>query len=170
MNTFITKINETFANVVKDYVTFISKCNNLNTLIDSNILDINDLFHVSVSLSDIAVQLQNINFKLDSYPIQPISNDNDTNDTKAIENTYNNILSTETNINKTCKDLLPIFMLYLMMIDKDSILNSNTFGNQTPNETSPELRTSPEAKTSYTFKNILQNIQLQNYNNPDDLD
>ena len=112
MDKYISSIEKTFEGIQEDYNIL------LPILKDSELLkqcenqfniDISDISYIATLVSDLAVQLQEVRMKLES---SDILNDRQ----QDIDNSNNN--------------LLPLILLYSMKTDKESILNSKTFGKK----------------------------------------
>ena len=131
------------------------KCNNimtnfanLNLYIFNNNTTIpyENLILLELSINDFAKQMQSIFYLINEEKTENDNNDNN-NDKPTLEylhddkcnndkcnNDKNDIFNEYENnnklVDKTLINLMPLFFLYIMMIDKNSILNSKTFNTQ----------------------------------------
>ena len=192
-NNILENLNKTFSEITEKYITFCSNFYMKQNSINNDELLQNDIMVLQVSMNDLTIQLQNLNFKMD---ILDDNDTTDTKDTKDTKDTNNTILKTDnendntasdnldptTNqlIDKTMKEMLPLFLCALMNNDKDSILNNNTFMQnikETMNLISNTTQTSLKCQSnSYTQPNMstisrqTQAFSEKYVNNPDDLD
>ena len=190
-NNILENLNKTFSEITEKYISFCSNFSMKQNAINNDELLQNDITVLQISMSDLTVQLQNINFKMDI-----LDNTNENNKTNENNNTNNTILKTynvndntasdnldpTTNylIDKTMKEMLPLFLCALMNNDKDSILNNNTFMQnikETMNLISNTTQTPIKCQSnSYTQPNMTtisrqtQAFSEKYVNNPDDLD
>lgn len=111
------KLNNSLNEIVKNYLYFSNKIAIKKKYIDDDEILNNEIKYLQISMFDLVIQLQNLNFKLDNIDDESITSNSD------IEFKTNKLLD------KTINDMLPLFMLALMNNDKDSILNSNIFMN-----------------------------------------
>jgi hypothetical protein len=112
MDKYISSIEKTFEEVQQDYnillpilkdSVLLKKCE------DDCLIDISDISYIATLVSDLAVQLQDIRLKIESSPI---------------------FSDTQQNTENSNNPLLPLILLYAMKTDKDSLLNSKTFGKK----------------------------------------
>ncbi len=112
MDKYISSIEKTFEELQEDYNTIIPilKDSELLTKCENEChIDISEISYIATLISDLAVQLQDIRIKIESSNIfNPKQEDID------IKN----------------NPLLPLILLYAMKTDKQSILNSDTFGKK----------------------------------------
>lgn len=117
-NNIIEGLNKAYNEFSQNYITF---CSNFafkrQDIMNDSIL-VNELMMFEVSINDLVIQLQNINFKLDMIQ-NNLSQNNDTIPPLDI--------NTNKLIDKTMKEMMPLFFCALMNNDKNSILNNNTF-------------------------------------------
>lgn len=124
MDKYISSIENTFNNLQEDldYVLPILKDNKKCKQLENNsIIDITDISYIMTLVTDLSVQLQDIRIKIESLNLtnsRPITNDDD-----DIKN----------------NPLLPLFLLFAMIKDPNSILNSNTFGKKDNNQNFADL-------------------------------
>jgi hypothetical protein len=112
MDKYISSIEKTFEEVQQDYSILLPILKDsvlLKKYEDDCLIDISDISYIATLVSDLAVQLQDIRLKIESSPIL--------NDTQQNTENSNN-------------PLVPLILLYAMKTDKDSLLNSKTFGNK----------------------------------------
>lgn len=112
-------LNKSFSNMSQSYVSICSKLGIYNKTIKDDIILRNELMLLQVSMNDLEIQVQNICYKLDALET----------DITICQNIQ---LDTNTNnlIDKTIKDMLPLFCLALMNNDDKSILRNNEFNNE----------------------------------------
>jgi hypothetical protein len=192
-NTVLDNLNKTFSEITEKYISICSKFGINKNAINNDELLQNDIMVLQVSMNDLTIQLQNLNFKmdiLDDNDTKDTNNNKDTKDTRDTilktynvnDNTASDNLDPTTNqlIDKTMKEMLPLFLCALMNNDKDSILNNNTFMQnikETMNLISNTTQTSLKCQSnSYTQPNMTtisrqtQAFSEKYVNNPDDLD
>ena len=112
MDKYISSIEKTFEELQQDYnilLPILKDSELLKKCEDDFLIDISDISYIATLVSDLAVQLQDIRLKIESSPIL--------NDTQQNTENSNN-------------PLLPLILLYAMKTDKDSLLNSKTFGKK----------------------------------------
>jgi hypothetical protein len=137
-NTVLDNLNKTFSEITEKYISICSKFGINKNAINNDELLQNDIMVLQVSMNDLTIQLQNLNFKMDILDdTKDTKNTKDTKDTRDTilktdnenDNTASDNLDLTTNnlIDKTMKEMLPLFLCALMNNDKDSILNNNTF-------------------------------------------
>lgn len=145
-------LNKNFNNLTQKQTNITQKYNNISLhfpkLLNNNIIQyekINDLEislnELDVSLNDLDIQLQTFLYIIEQVNnMEKVNNINETNDLDSIDETnkniqkqYEEIKQTDKLIDTTINKMLPLFMLCLMMIDKNSILNSNRFGKNNNN-------------------------------------
>ena len=134
----IEPLNNSLNEIVQNYLSICSNFAIKQKDIESDEILKNEIILLHVSMNDLVIQLQNINFKINTLPhlentLPELTNPNTTisatatnpnTDKKTDKNKNTNAL-----LDKTINDMLPLFMLALMNNDKDSLLNSNTFMN-----------------------------------------
>lgn len=123
----IEPLNNSLNEIVQNYLSICSNFEIKKKDIESDEILKNEIILLQVSMNDLVIQLQNINFKINTLPHLESTLPESTNpntDKKTDKNTNTNAL-----LDKTINDMLPLFMLALMNNDKDSLLNSNTFMN-----------------------------------------
>ncbi len=192
-NTVLDNLNKTFSEITEKYISICSKFGINKNAINNDELLQNDIMVLQVSMNDLTIQLQNLNFKMDILDDNDTTDTKDTKDTKDTNNTIlktdnendntasdNLDLTTNNLIDKTMKEMLPLFLCALMNNDKDSILNNNTFMQnikETMNLISNTTQTSLKCQSnSYTQPNMTtisrqtQAFSEKYVNNPDDLD
>ena len=138
----IEPLNNSLNEIMQNYLSICSNFEIKKKDIESNEILKNEIILLHVSMNDLVIQLQNINFKLNTLPhleniLPEATNPNittiSTATATATATNPNTDKNTDKNTNalldKTINDMLPLFMLALMNNDKDSLLNSNTFMN-----------------------------------------
>lgn len=113
MDKYISSIEKTFEEIQEDYNILLPVLKDsvlLKKCEDECNIDITEISYIATLVSDLAVQLQEVRMKIES---SDIFNSRQTD----IENIKHN-------------PLLPLVLLYAMKTDKDSLLNSNTFGKK----------------------------------------
>lgn len=113
MDKYISSIENTFEEIQEDYniiLPILKDSELLKKCEDQCNIDISDISYIATLVSDLAVQLQEVRMKIESSDILNARQPN-----------------TE-NINDN--PLLPLILLYAMKTDKESILNSDTFGKK----------------------------------------
>jgi len=110
----------------------------------SNVSNVNNINNIN--------NINDVNDMNDMNDVNDINNINDVN----YVNDVNNINNTNKLVDKTLKNMLPLFFFYLMAIDNNSILNSKTFGNLNINN---NLNGEPKINISSEIE-----IEIKNYN------
>ena len=122
---YMNKLNYTFTTITKDY-NYISS--NFTKLLNCDIIPYDNLTDLDISMNDLSINLQTLLFMIEHAVM------NDTNDTNVKEQInknqeqYEKQKKTDLLVDTTLTKMLPIFLLCLMMFDKESILNFNSFG------------------------------------------
>jgi len=125
-NNIVEGLNKAFNEFSQNYIAFCSSFAFKKEDINSDALLVNELMMLEISINDLVIQLQNINVKIDALQSRDIDNE---------EPFHSGVgsaippLDKNTNklINKTMKEMMPVFLCALMNNDKNSILNNNTF-------------------------------------------
>jgi hypothetical protein len=128
-NNIIEGLNKAFNEFSQNYIAFCSSFAYKKKDINNDPLLVNELIMLEISINDLVIQLQNINVKIDALQSRNIDNEepfyygglNTEQHIKPLDNDTNKV------INKTMKEMMPLFLCALMNNDKNSILNSNTF-------------------------------------------
>ena len=110
-------ITKKISDVIKDLQFLNTK---LPYLLQNDFMYEDDLLDMDISLSDLAIHLQLICMKVEELEHARVMSIKDNrfeeeNDDKKL-------------VKQTMMKFLPLMMFYMMIIDKDSILNSKTFG------------------------------------------
>ena len=121
------EMNKTFNEMTMAYLDV---CSNLHILdnVNDDIID-NNVNKISACINDLLINLQLLKFNIENIqyneqlptsekPHSPVIENSDAN-ANANANAKNEKL-----VNKTIKDLLPLFMTYMMSIDNNSIINT----------------------------------------------
>ena len=137
INKYINKIETIFKNLTNDYNSIILK---LPNLLLNDILSYDHLLDIEVSMTDLSIHIQSILFIIEkssegSNGITDSTSENSneirdgyTTYKNKFEEEYINKQNTDKLVDTTLCDMMPLFFLYLMMIDTKSILKSKTFG------------------------------------------
>jgi len=184
-NNVLESLNNSLNEILQNYLSICSKFAMKKKYIDNDEILNNEITYLQISMNDLVIQLQNINFKIDNFKIDCLDDETLQNDVNSknilLSNTSNSTSNSNSNSNidlktnrlldKTINDLLPLFMLGLMNNDKDSILNNNTFMNNIK-ETIYSM--SNQISTTTPMQNTQNTQNTQNINNYtsciDDLD
>jgi hypothetical protein len=185
-NNVLESLNSSLNEILQNYLSICSKFAMKKKYIDNDEILNNEITYLQISMNDLVIQLQNINFKIDNFKIDCLDDEtlqNNVNsknillsNTPNISNTSNSTSNSNSNIDlktnrlldKTINDLLPLFMLGLMNNDKDSILNNNTFMNNIK-ETIYSM--SNQISTTTPMQNTQNTQNINNYTSCiDDLD
>ena len=125
--TYINEIKSAFTSIEKKYNKLFTNNNDndndnllLLELLNNGSIPQGSLIDIEVSMRTLDIELQSALFIVESINIEELSRK------QLLQNDLQR--KTDKIIDKTMSAMLPLFMLYLMMIDKDSILNSCTFG------------------------------------------
>lgn len=110
-NNIIEGLNNSFNELSQNYIAFCSNFAFKRSDINNDTVLVNELMTLEVSINDLAIQLQNINYKIAAIKSNSQPLDNDTN--KLID--------------KTMNEMMPLFFCALMNNDKNSILKDNKF-------------------------------------------
>lgn len=159
-NNIIEGLNKSFNEFSQNYIAFCSKFAFKRSDIKNNSVLINELMTLDVSINDLVIQLQNINFKIDAIQNQDEFDDGESDPP----------LDKETNklINKTMKEMMPLFFCALMNNDKKSILKDNKF-MQSAVETMSQL-SYQIPNTNITSNTSTSNTKYDSSHNVDDVD
>jgi len=174
INNVLDNLTNTFNEIVQNYISINSKFTiNIKKIENDEILS-NEVMILQVSMNDLVLQLQNINYKINCMKTADIANtntdvlDTDVLDTDALDSDAldtdvldTDALDTNTDnlINKTLNDMLPLFMVSLMNNDSNSLLNSNTFMKNikdTINNISTQLSTNQQPIPTSSAQSLAQ--------------
>lgn len=111
MTTIIEDLNKSFNELSQNYIEFCSKFAFNKSDISNDAVLVNELMTIQASINDLVIQLQNMNYKIDMIKHED----------KPLDIETNNL------INKTMKEMMPLFFCALMNNDKNSILKDNKF-------------------------------------------
>ena len=164
-------MNNLFSDITKSYLDICSNMKLLdNNSFDEDIFLENNINQVAASMNDLIINLQRLKFSIDGIldiniqsnnTLQQDNNINlkELNTQIPLQPVIPEIPNRDLNklLNKTMKDMMPLFMMHLMANDKDSILNK-------PKPTNSNL--------SYTLHNSMENINnhSSSSNDPYDVD
>jgi len=179
-NNVLESLNNSLNEILQNYLSICSKFAMKKKYIDNDEILNNEITYLQISMNDLVIQLQNINFKIDNFKIDCLDDETLQNDVNSknilLSNTSNSTSNSNSNSNidlktnrlldKTINDLLPLFMLGLMNNDKDSILNNNTFMNNIKNtmELIKKERIANKAKIVDFLTNIYVLASVDNIN------
>lgn len=170
----MTNMNNKLNNIKLNFGNLYSYIPNL--LNNNIIIPYENLILLEMSINDLSVQLQSIftvikeenaeenveqNNKLEYITeIKGFENIEDTIKIEDKEELYKH--QTEI-VNKTLIKMMPIYFLYLMMIDKESILNSSRFGKSNANNLSgvPCFYPSTNENLNNNNNNVNNNIDIE---------
>jgi hypothetical protein len=154
-------MNNDFTELTRSYLSI---CNTLETKIEvikKDPLFSNEIINCQITINDLIIQLQNIEFKIQTLQ-DNLEEDQETNKNKE----------TDKIVDKTIYDMLPLFMLHMMNNDPNSILNkqtenskqtSNQTSNQTNNQTNNQTDNKygiPKTKSTLTPDKISKMLSL----------
>ena len=121
---YMNKLNYTFTKLTTDY-NYIST--NITKLLNTEIIPYGHLTDLDISMNDLSINIQSILFIIKN------ANENDEKYTTEHiiknEEQYEKQKKTEVLVENTMQKMLPVFLLCMMMVDNESILKSNSFGN-----------------------------------------
>lgn len=126
-NNIIEGLNNAFNELSQNYKELSNGLSLKKKEIKNDELLITELMILEISINELVIQLQNINIKIDALPASDIvkvfhsGGINSELNIKPLDNDTNKL------INKTMKEMMPLFLCALMNNDKNSILNSNPF-------------------------------------------
>jgi hypothetical protein len=132
---FVTNLTKNINDVIKD-LTYLN--NKLPFLLNNEFMFPDDLLDMEISLNDLNVHLQLTCMKVEELEHARISSQQDNNKYNKEETETKTETKTQTKehldnkliIKQTFSNFLPFMMMYMMLIDKDSILHSKTFGKK----------------------------------------
>lgn len=126
---FINKLNKNFKDIKNDF-DFLSK--KLPELLNNDLMIPDDFIDFEISLSDLNVNLQLICMKINEF--EYVLSQNSDSKTKQFSNELlndrNEKKENDLLVSNTMTNFLPLMMMYMMLIDKNSILNSKTFSKK----------------------------------------
>jgi len=117
-NNIIEGLNNAFSELSQNYKELSNGLALKKKEIKNDELLITELMILEISINELVNQLQNINIKIDALPASGINSELNI---KPLDNDTSKL------INKTMKEMMPLFLCALMNNDKNSILNSNPF-------------------------------------------
>lgn len=149
-------MNKTFNEMTMAYLDV---CSNLHILdnINDDIID-NNINKISACINDLLINLQLLKFNIENIQFNEQLPTTEKKHSSSVENTISHT-NNEKLVNKTIKDLLPLFMSYMMSIDNNSIINTLST-NTTPPEPiqTPETIQTPEPIKSPVTHNIVDDV------------
>ena len=115
---YMNKLNYTFTKLTNDY-NYISS--NITNLLNNDEIPYDHLTDLDISMNDLSINIQSILFIIENA-----ENSDKCHEEQVIKNQeeYEKQKKTDTLVNNTIINMLPIFLLCLMMFDKESILKS----------------------------------------------
>ena len=126
-NSYLNELNDKFNTISSKYNIVSTK---LPLLLNNNSISYNDLLDLEIAMIEFSVQLQSVIFKVENAEnaenaeSDRLESDRLESDNKKIDSLVDNTLC----------NMMPLFLLCLMIADKDSILNSNGFGESIINK------------------------------------
>lgn len=127
---YMNKLNYTFTKLTNDY-NYISS--NITNLLNNDEIPYDHLTDLDISMNDLSINIQTILLLVENS-----ENTMDTGFEKSREQIKGDLerkpsefekqKKTDILVKNTIAKMLPLFLLYLMMYDNESILNSKTFG------------------------------------------
>ena len=129
---YMNKLNYTFTKLTNDY-NYISS--NITNLLNNDVIPYDHLTDLDISMNDLSINIQTI--------LLIIENTENTNEFNIRDSTHPSVTSEleglkpseyekqkkiDVLVKNTITKMLPLFLLYLMLYDNESILNSKTFG------------------------------------------
>lgn len=164
LDIYLNKLNFSFNKITDDYDYIFSNIKLLNNEIIINEL----LTNLEISMNDLSINMQSILFIIKNK--KSIDEENKKNNEEEYnyeeynheenkennEEEYNNedIYMENKNkvlINNTVKNMMPYLFLYLMLIDKESILNSSSFYSKKNDNSNEILNGYPYLKTNNIY-------------------
>ena len=126
--TYINKLNIVFNKITADY-SYLSS--NITNLLNNELILYDSLTELEISMNDLSINIQSILFIIEETKKQnEFENINyNENYIDYFEKEKEKEKKNDVLVNNTVKRMLPYLFLYLMLIDKESILNSSSFGN-----------------------------------------
>jgi len=123
---YMNKLNFTFTKLTNDY-NYISS--NITKLLNTDIIPYGNLTDLDISMNDLSINIQSILFIIENA--ENAENADKSHEEQIIKNQeeYEKQKKTDILVDNTITKMIPIFLLCLMMFDKESILKSKTFGN-----------------------------------------
>jgi len=151
LDIYLNKLNFSFNKITDDYDYIFSNIKLLNNEIIINEL----LTNLEISMNDLSINMQSILFIIKNKKSIDEENNHEENK-KNNEEEYNNedIYMENKNkvlINNTVKNMMPYLFLYLMLIDKESILNSSSFYSKKNDNSNEILNGYPYLKTNNIY-------------------
>lgn len=123
-----------FDKISRDYNLL---CNKHNLLLNNNdLLSYDTLVNLEVSMTDLSIQLQNITYLLNNeeYANANANANSNAKTPQLFEEEKKQFDNNDKIITQTIINMLPLFFMYFMMCDKDSIINSKAFGKSIKNK------------------------------------
>ena len=125
---YMNKLNYTFTKLTNDY-NYISS--NITNLLNNDEIPYDHLTDLDISMNDLSINIQTI--------LLLVENSENTNEfnlrdgthpsvTRELDTGFEKQKKTDILVKNTIAKMLPLFLLYLMLYDNESILNSKTFG------------------------------------------
>ena len=140
-------MNNDFTELTQSYLSI---CNILEPnieLIKKDPVFSNEIIKCQATINDLIIQIQNINFK-----IQTLQHDTEN---EHEHEDINKPTETDKIVDKTIQDMLPLFMLHMMNNDPNSIINKPTENTtQTPTKTLPPETISKMLSLAKTLFNL----------------
>jgi len=136
---YMNKLNYSFTKLTNDY-NYISS--NITKLLNNDVIPYEHLTDLDISMNDLSINIQTILIIIENTKnTENIENIDNTRELEGLkpsqrelegfdpsELEYEKQKKTDLLVKNTLTRMLPIFLLYLMLYDNESILNSKTFG------------------------------------------
>jgi len=117
------KLNYTFTKLTNDY-NYISS--NITKLLNNDAIPYGYLTDLDISMNDLSINIQTILLIIENTESTINTRERDLENSLQLE--YEKQKKNDVLVKNTITKMLPLFLLYLMMYDNESILNSKTFG------------------------------------------
>jgi hypothetical protein len=158
--------NQTFTELLGDYLTVANLLRNNETIDNyrsNGTIEFDDIVEFEIALNTLAVQIQNLKYKLQlannnpANPTNPANTTNtDSNNQDAKQQAHH---QTNKLINNALLDFLPFIMLHMMNNDAYSILNNSPLLETFKSKLHTVQHTTPEIKMQKTAKQTTQQQQ-----------
>lgn len=163
--------NTTFSEIVQDYLTVSNSLHNndnISELKSQGIISIDDLVEFEIALNTLAIQLQNIKYKLN------LVNSAENSNTKTNQQLSNkNVQDDNTSklVNNALSDLMPLIMIHMLNNDAYSILNNNSVINNFKEKVKKASIPTPLSSTNQqSLQHTNSQTNLHQHSYADDVD
>lgn len=170
---YVKKLDKYAADLQRDFKALTSK---LPVLLNCELINKDDLLDLEISMDDLAIQIQSALFKVQQLEdskreseieFEKFKIKNDVNNDCNKNNDCNE--NNDKLVNKTIKDLMPLFFTYLMAVDKNSIINKKEFCNSNKNYKNSKKKNNLDSllqnKTAVVGNTINNSINNNSINN-----